>query len=421
MTERSGGSDVSQTETVANPTGLNHHHKYGPRYLLNGLKWFSSASDSEVSVALARTGSLKDGSRGLSLFLVPLRLPLLRSPLDPIPLSTSNNIFVHRMKNKIGTHILPTAELNLESAEGYLIGPLGQGVKNISPVLNITRIWSAMSSIGKLRKCLAIATSYARVRAIQGGTVLLKDTPIHVEQLASVNLLYQALTHLTFGVIELIGKAECGTVTPDELRRLRMLTPVVKGYASEKACAGMEEAMSAMGGAGYIEENGFGRAIRDSLVEKIWEGTTVVLALDLTRTACEPETMKAFISWTNSVIKSCPEKLEEQLAHALAIMKEAIEEFASSFRQPMPSLLPRPALMLAGVVTSSVYLLEHAVWSFTTNEASLEVDVEIFKRWVIESDTVSAIASVRRAKKHSSHRVKINSKIVFGDRTKSKL
>ena len=232
------------------------------------MKWFSSATDSEICVALARTGSLKDGSRGLSLFLVPLRLPLFRDPLDPIPLSTSNNVFVHRMKNKIGTHILPTAELNLESAEGYLIGPLGQGVKNISPVLNITRIWSAMSSIGKLRKCLAIATSYAKVRAIQGGTLLLKDTPIHVEQLASVNLLYQALTHLTFGVIGLIGKVECGTVTHDELCRLRMLTPVVKGYAAEKACTGMEEAMSAMGGAGYIEENGFGRAIRDSLVEK---------------------------------------------------------------------------------------------------------------------------------------------------------
>lgn len=202
------------------------------------------------------------------MFLVPSRLPLLRSPLDPIPSPISNNILVHRLKNKIGTHILPTAELNLESAEGYLIGTLGQGVKNISLVLNITRVWSAMSSIGKLRKCLTIATSYAKVRVIRGGTLLLKDTPIHVEQLASVNLLYRALSHLTFGVIGLVGKAECGIATPDELRRLRMLIPVVKGYTAEKACTAMEEAMAAMGGAGYMEENGFGRAIRDSLVEK---------------------------------------------------------------------------------------------------------------------------------------------------------
>lgn len=202
------------------------------------------------------------------MFLVPLRLPIIRSPLEPVAPSTSNNIFVHRLKNKIGTYVLPTAELNLESAEGYLIGPLNQGVKSISPVLNITRLWSAMSSIGKLRKCIAMATSYAEVRAIKGGTLLLKDTPIHVEQLASVNLLYRALAHFAFGVVGLLGKAECETATPDELRRLRMLTPVVKAYAAERACTGMEEAMVAMGGAGYMEENGFGRAIRDSLVEK---------------------------------------------------------------------------------------------------------------------------------------------------------
>lgn len=232
------------------------------------MKWFSSATDSEVSVALARTGSHGDGSKGLSLFLVPLRLPLIRNPSDPTPSPISNNIFIHRLKNKIGTHILPTAELTLESAEGYLIGALGKGVKNISPVLNITRLWSATASIGNLRKCLAMATSYAKVRAIQSGKLFLKDAPIHVEQLASVNLLYRALTHLTFGVIGLLGKVECGTASAEEELRLRMLTPVAKAYTAEKACAGMEEAMAAMGGAGYMEENAFGRSIRDALVEK---------------------------------------------------------------------------------------------------------------------------------------------------------
>ena len=121
------------------------------------------------------------------------------------------------------------------------------------------------------------------------------------------------------------------------------------------------------------------------------------------------------------MVESCPERIEEQLAHALAILKEAIEEFASSFQQPVQPLVSRPALTLAGVVTSSVYLLEHVVWSFTANEASLEADIEIFKRWVIEGDAVASIASVRRAKKHSAERVRINSTIVFGASTKSKL
>jgi alkylation response protein AidB-like acyl-CoA dehydrogenase len=72
---------------------------------------------------------------------VPLRLPLLRQPSEPVPSSMSNGILVHRLKNKIGTHALPTAELSLERTEANLIGHVNQGVKNITPVLNITRIW----------------------------------------------------------------------------------------------------------------------------------------------------------------------------------------------------------------------------------------------------------------------------------------
>jgi alkylation response protein AidB-like acyl-CoA dehydrogenase len=239
---------------------------------LDGFKWFSSATDSEVAVALARTGTLGAGSRGLSLFLIPLRLPLFPSPGEPKPGSTSNNIFVHRLKNKIGTHALPTAELSLQGTEAFLLGELGKGVKNITPVLNITRIWSSTGSLGNLRKCLGIATSYAAVRRIEGGKTLLKDAPVHVAQLAEINLLYRALAHFVFGVIGLLGKAECDSGSEEENedveRRLRVLTPVVKAYTAEKACTGMEEAMTCLGGAGYMEENGFGRSIRDALVEK---------------------------------------------------------------------------------------------------------------------------------------------------------
>ncbi|KAJ2921139.1 hypothetical protein H1R20_g15955, partial [Candolleomyces eurysporus] len=266
MTERPGGSDVSQTETVA--TSTSRSHSYGTVYSLNGVKWFSSATDSEISLALARTGSLEDGSRGLSLFLVPLRLPLFPGPSET-PSPVSNNIFLHRLKNKIGTHALPTAELSLEDTEGYLVSPLNKGVKSITPVLNITRVWSAVTSTGHLRKCLEIAVSYAGVRRVGNGKELLKDNSVHVERLAKVSLLYRALTHLVFGVVQLMGRVECREAgAKDESLRLRMLTPVVKAFAAEKASGGMEEAMAALGGAGYMEENGFGRAIRDALVEK---------------------------------------------------------------------------------------------------------------------------------------------------------
>ncbi|KAF8631036.1 hypothetical protein AX15_002645 [Amanita polypyramis BW_CC] len=419
MTERPGGSDVSQTETVAVPAGRDT--KYGSQYQLDGVKWFSSATDSDISLVLARTGSTEDGARGLSLFLVPLRLPFLRSPSDPIPSHMSNNIFIHRLKNKIGTHLVPTAELSLEGTEAYLLGSLNQGVKSIVPVLNITRVWSATSSVGGLRKCLAIATSYAKVRVINGGKCLLADDPLHVSQLASINLLYRALTHFTFGIVRLLGKSECGVASADELGRLRLLTPVVKAFAAEKACTGMEDAMTALGGAGYMEENGFGRAIRDSLVEKIWEGTTTVLALDVARAARDPATVFAFVYWAKDTISACPASLKRGLSLSLQILTQALEEIVTSYRRPMAPLVPRPALILLGYVASSIYLLEHAIWSYSTGEPTRDVDIEVFMRWTTESGVLAAIADVKKVKQSNGSRETVNSAIVFSKLSKSKL
>ena len=187
-----------------------------------------------------------------------MRKPLLRGPSEPKPSHLTNNIRIHRLKNKIGTKVLPTAELSLDGTEAYLIGPLNQGVKLITPVLNITRIHSAISSAGYLRKCLTIATAYSKVRAIRGGKQLLKDNKLHVATLAKINLVYRALTHLTFGAIALLGRVECNVATKEEESRLRLLTPAVKAFGAHHASAAMEECMTALGGQGYMEEDGFG-------------------------------------------------------------------------------------------------------------------------------------------------------------------
>ena len=73
-----------------------------------------------------------------------------------------------------------------------VFGQLNQGVKHIAPVLNITRVWSAITSVGHLRKCCSIATAYARVRAVRAGTQLLQNNAMHVAQLARIHLLYRA-------------------------------------------------------------------------------------------------------------------------------------------------------------------------------------------------------------------------------------
>lgn len=292
MTERPGGSDVSLTETRATPTEP-LATDLGSPYLLNGFKWFSSAAEGNMAVALARTGELSQGSRGLSLFLVPLRMGLYTSPL-------SNGVLMHRLKNKVGTFGVPTAELELRDTRAWLMGPVNEGVKCVAMMLNITRVHSSVHSVGSLQRCLSIARAYAQVRATKSGTTLLKDVPLHVAGLANITLLYRALVHVTFGTIALLGKSECGKASVEEEARLRLLTPTIKGYAAEWATGGMEQAMGALGGLGYMEETGIGRyvvgfnrwqradtstpsLIRDAMVEKIWEGTINICGLDLTR------------------------------------------------------------------------------------------------------------------------------------------
>lgn len=200
---------------------------------------------SDVALALARTGPVSQGSRSLSLFLIPLRLPLLHDH-NTRPSSISNGILVHRLKNKFGTQIVPTAELSLNNTEGYLIGELNQGVKQISSVLNITRVHSAFGSVGYLRRALDIARSFARVREVDA--TLLKDKPLHLAELSKIALTYRALVHLTMGVSLLLGQVECGTGDSGAEDRLRLLTPVVKGFCAEKGVQAVAECMTALGG-----------------------------------------------------------------------------------------------------------------------------------------------------------------------------
>ncbi|QRV85318.1 acyl-CoA dehydrogenase [Ceratobasidium sp. AG-Ba] len=417
MTERPGGSDVSHTETTALPI-LNLGLKSGAPYELSGVKWFSSATDGQLALALAQIiapsisavpanpvlpapTSTPKQSLGLGLFMVPLPgadISLFTPDPQELVLQPRNGIGIHRLKNKIGTHALPTAELTLERTVGFLLlpGPANNkpgtgvvrpnGVRAIAPVLNITRVHSAVSSTGNLARCLAIAKAYALVRRVAGADkkekgeqVLLVDVPLHTATLARVELVRRALTHFLFGVVRLLGRVETGKNTVEEQRRLRLLTPVLKAFAAELAVGGMEECMAALGGLGYMEETGLGRLIRDSLVEKIWEGTTNVLALDMIRVAREDSgaSVRALCEWSNTIIALDSEgrntEMHTMVTDAVALVHETLV-----LRSGPESMADhaRSALLLVAHVVTATYLLEHAQWS------KREVDRVIAARWI---------------------------------------
>ena len=132
MTERRGGSDVSGTETLAAFTGSTDvrnvdGYSLGP-WRIDGFKWFSSATDCDMTILLART------SKGLSCFFAPTRRLSANGALE------MNGIRIQRLKSKMGTRPLPTAELEIEGMRAYLLGEEGKGVNVISGMLNITRV-----------------------------------------------------------------------------------------------------------------------------------------------------------------------------------------------------------------------------------------------------------------------------------------
>lgn len=279
MTESIGGSDVSLTETFAVPVDQSKDYvaKSGDPFILNGAKWFSSACEGDVALALARTAAPGSGSRGLSLFLIKLR------KAD----GSFNGIRIHRLKKKVGTKALPTAELEIIDCQAQLVGDLGRGVPIISTVLNITRVHSAMSAIGAARRALQIAKAFARVRKVGGeqGSLLYLN-PMHTNGLATLETAFRALLHFEFGVVALLGRNECVPVeqqTTQEKHLLRLFTPVVKAFSANLVSKMMPNCMEALGGQGYMTENELGRLMMDAVVENIWEGTAETLALDIVR------------------------------------------------------------------------------------------------------------------------------------------
>src|SRR5262249_53677312 len=141
--------------------------------------------------------------------------------------------------------------------------------------------YNACCAVGLMRRGLALARDYARRRRAFGK--LLADQPLHVETLAALQVEFEAAFHLSFRVAELMGRGETGAATDDERAVLRLLTPLVKLYTAKQAIATCSEVLEAFGGAGYVEDTGLPRLLRDAQVLSIWEGTTNVLSLDVLR------------------------------------------------------------------------------------------------------------------------------------------
>lgn len=309
MTEKTGGSDVSGTSTVA-------REAEDGSFRLHGTKWFTSATTAEVALALARPEGAPEGSRGLSLFLVELRGADQRL----------RGVRIERLKDKLGTKALPTAELTLDGAHAWQVGATGRGVATVATLLNITRLYNSVCAVGSLRRGLDLAWDYARRRQAFGRP--LADQPLHQRTLAELEIEHAGAFLLTFRAAELLGREEEGVAGEQERLLLRLLTPLAKLETARQAVAGASEILEAFGGAGYVEDTGLPRLLRDVQVLAIWEGTTNVLALDVLRAIEREGALPAHAAEVERCLAAAESELPDLAARVRQAQRSFTEEAA---------------------------------------------------------------------------------------------
>jgi acyl-CoA dehydrogenase len=359
MTERTGGSDVSQSETIA--------RQDGDQWRLYGTKWFTSATTSQMALTLARPEGNPEGSRGLALFLVELRddKGFLR------------NIQVNRLKDKLGTRKVPTAELTLDGTPAILVGQASEGVRAITPMLSVTRTWNAVCAVSGMRRALALAKDFARRRKAFGS--LLVDKPLHADTLATLEAEYAAAFCLAFRSVELLGALEHpeGVGSPggslahgtanhavDPERLSRALIPLAKLTTAKQAVAVASEAIESCGGAGYIEDTGLPRLLADAQVLPIWEGTTNVLSLDTLRALGKGGTLEALGA---EVEHRCGRVTDASLGKPVEVARSAFRHASAWIAEAMaqPDRLEAGARRFAltlGRTLELALLADHAQW-----------------------------------------------------------
>jgi alkylation response protein AidB-like acyl-CoA dehydrogenase len=259
LTERTGGSDLAALETTATPDGA--------RWRLTGLKWFASNANGSAFVVLAKPVGAPDTVRGIAPFLV------LRERLD----GSRNGVRIRRLKDKLGTKAVASAEVEFDDAEAYMLAPRGagdgggggdgRGMARMMELTNGARLGIAMMGLGCARRALVESLCYATAREAFGSELI--HHPLMQRKLAELIVEVEAAQALVFD----------GYLGP----RLRIGAPLIKLRAARLGITAASDAIEIHGGNGYIEQWPVARLLRDAQVNTVWEGPDNILCLDVRR------------------------------------------------------------------------------------------------------------------------------------------
>src|SRR5579872_981912 len=359
LTERQGGSDVGANTTTA--------VQDGDEWRLSGDKHFCSNVDAEVFIVLARPQGAPDGSRGLATFIVPRQRP------DGSP----NGFVSKRLKPKLGTVGVPTAEVSLDGAVAWLAGAPagadagtrsadaardGRGINRMMEMVNGSRFGVALMGLGIHRRSFLEAAIYAARRSQFGNRI--DAYPLVRETLVDM------LVDLEGGMAATYECAAAARGAADaESGRLvrRILVPLVKMRCTRVALSAASAGLEVLGGNGYMEDWPMARQLRDAQCHTIWEGTENILCIDVRRAM-------RWESAHTALLARVDQALESAAGHkVLSSTVDAVNASVSDVRDATAYLESAPtdvallhsrrfAELLADTVQGAL-LLEEASWA----------------------------------------------------------
>ncbi|UCZ54244.1 acyl-CoA dehydrogenase family protein [Bacillus shivajii] len=307
LTERQGGSDVGANETKA-------VYENGS-YKLYGEKYFASNGGAcGVATVLARTEGAQEGTRGLSLFLVPWRNE------D----GSLNGLSIRRLKDKLGVRAVPSAEVTFEGAEAYMIGEKERGFYYMMEALNLSRICNAVASVGIMRRAYTESLNYANDRDAFGKKLI--EYPMIQDTLVKMKVKQEVETAAVFELGQLFDRWTKGETTKLDDSLLRLHIALLKAESAEQAIHFSHEAIEMHGGNGYIEDFVTPRLLRDAQVLTVWEGTANILGLEIIRLMKKFKVDSVFISQLYSELDHIPNTFTDKKKVLYEIISELNQE-----------------------------------------------------------------------------------------------
>jgi len=356
LTERTGGSDLAELETTATPVGD------GDAWVLNGLKWFASNANCQAYVVLAKPLGAPDTSRGIATFLV------LRERRD----GSANGVRIRRLKDKLGTKAVASAEVEFCDAEAFLLGAApdatdaagdsgagdGRGLSRMMEMTNAARIGVAMMGLGCGRRALVESLCYASARTAFGADLI--DQPLMQRKLAEMIVDVEAVQALVFEGFGLKNHPQSRPAP------VRLGVPVIKLKAARLGITAASDAVEIHGGNGYVETWPVARILRDAQVNTIWEGPDNILCLDVRRAIEREHADEAFFERLHEAVGSSESAIPGNptaavVSQAIADLTSALEAWRHLDRRVGEARLYPLAQFMADVYAGAL-LVEQAAW-----------------------------------------------------------